>query len=109
MKSKTRFARKCDKIFWMIVSLLPIIIYFISYFYKASAAADFTSFMTVYRFDFIADIFESVFTTAGFGQLYCVDYLSYVVGVEIAHCLFDVVVFIPRLAHKWIGKAVQDE
>lgn len=109
MKSKTRFSRKCDKIFWLLVSLLPLIIYFIAFFNRTDAAADFTQFMSAYRFDFIADIFESVFTTAGFGQLYCIDYLSYVVGVEIIHCLFDVIVFIPRLAHKWIGKAVQDE
>ena len=35
--------------------------------------------------------------------------LSYCVNIEIVHVLFDVLVFIPRLTHKWVRKAVQDE
>lgn len=108
MKSKNRFARKCDKVFWFIVLLLPLFAYFVTA-YDRSIQPTFLEYMAIYRFGFVADIFESVFIKANFGTLPIVDYLSYCVGVEIAHCLFDVVVFIPRLAHKWISKAVQDD
>lgn len=108
MKSKNRFARKCDKVFWFIIFLLPLFTYFVVA-YRQTGAPDFLTYCEAYRFDFVANIFESVFTKANFGSLPIVNYLSYCVGVEIAHCLFDVFVFIPRLAHKWIGKAVQDE
>ena len=107
MKSKNRFARKLDGIFWFIILLLPVFSYFVCY-YRGTGAPDFFAYCEPFRFDFIANIFESVFTKAEFGSLPVVSYLSYCVGVEIAHCLFDVIVFIPRLAHKWIGKAVQD-
>ena len=108
MKSKNRFARKCDKVFWFIVLLLPIFTYFVVA-YRQAGAPDFLTYCEAYRFGFIADIFDSVFTTSQFGNLSITNFLSYCVGVEIAHCLFDVVVFIPRLAHKFISKAVQDE
>lgn len=108
MKSKNRFARKCDKVFWFIVLLLPIFAFFVTGYNKATVPV-FLDYMAIFRFDFIANIFESVFTKANFGALPIVDYLSYCVGVEIAHCLFDVVVFIPRFCHKIIAKAVQDE
>lgn len=36
-------------------------------------------------------------------------YITYCVNIEIIHVFFDVIVFIPRLAHKWVGKAVQDD
>lgn len=108
MKSKNRFARKCDKVFWFIVLLLPLFTYFVIA-YRQPDAPDFLAYSTIYRFPFIADIFDSVFTTSNFICFPIINYLSYCVGVEIAHCFFDVVVFIPRLAHKWIGKAVQDD
>lgn len=108
MTSKRRFAYKCDKVFWLIVALLPVIAFFVVNFRSASSQ-DFLVYMEAWQFDFIYNAFESAFTTANFGALACFSYLSYVAGVEIAHCLFDIVVFIPRLAHKFIGKAVQDD
>ena len=60
-------------------------------------------------FTFVSDIFDEV-TQAAFKTTFAINkYLAYVAGVEVFHVMFDVVVFIPRLAHKWIGKAVQDE
>lgn len=108
MKSKNRFSRKCDQVFWFALSVLPLFLYFLTAFRNPSAVS-FAEFIQPFRFPFIADIFESVFSTANFDGVYILDFLSYCVGVEIAHCLFDVVVFIPRLAHKFISKAVQDE
>lgn len=105
MKIHNRTLRKCDTIFWFIASILPIVLYFLLAF-RNPAAADFATFIQTFRFPFIADVFESVFSTANMSGVYILDYLSYCVGVEIAHCLFDIVVFIPRFAHKLIGKAV---
>lgn len=36
-------------------------------------------------------------------------YLTYCVMVTIAHVVYDVMVFIPRLSHKWLGKATQQD
>lgn len=38
-----------------------------------------------------------------------ISYIVYVVNIELIHIAFDVIVFIPRLCHKWVGKAVQDD
>lgn len=109
MKSKNRFSRKIDKIFWFIVALLPIIIYFVTA-YRNPSAPDFFTFCISWRFDYVSRIFESVFATSfGGAEIGILMYLSYVVCVEIAHCMFDILVFIPRLAHKFISKAVQDD
>ena len=108
MKSKNRFGRKCDKIFWVIVLLLPVFTYFVTA-YRITGAPDFLTYCEAYRFDFVANIFESVFTMSNFGALPIANFLSYCVGVELAHVMFDVIVFIPRFSHKLISKAVQDE
>ena len=65
--------------------------------------------------DFVRQTMLSIFGENGAFPLFdsynqsIVYYLSYCVNIEIVHVLFDVLVFIPRLAHKWVGKAVQDE
>lgn len=109
MKSKNRFSRKVDKIFWLIVALLPIFAYFVVA-YRNPEAVTFWAYLGNWRFDAIWFTLESVFTKAfNVSNFFILEYLSYLVGVEIAHCMFDVLVFIPRLAHKFIAKAVQDD
>lgn len=120
--SNTRFAYKLDKIFWFLISFLPLIIYISAYlFFQTSTPTSFSSFMTtvwgilpdqknpVYYVLFNlfsqAGIFPLV-SEVGVGFFY---FLSYLINVEILHVFFDVIVFIPRLAHKWVSKAVQDD
>lgn len=107
--SKRRFAYKLDMIFWFIVMMLPLITYFIVS-YRQGNAVEFLTYVSNFSpFPFIADIFDSVLTTAFGHSFQIVPLIAYFVGVEIIHVLFDVVVFIPRLAHKWVSIAVQDD
>lgn len=107
--TKRRLTFKLDAIFWFIVSLLPILVYFVVNYRNASAPDFFTYVSGFAPFLFIENILDVVTTTA-FGAPFKLNaFLSYCVGVEILHVLFDVIVFIPRLAHKWISKAVQDD
>ena len=106
---KRRLSYKIDAVFWFIVSMLPIIVYLILNYRNPSAPDFFTYVLGFAPFEFIQDILDNVTETA-FGAPFRLNaFLSYCVGVEILHVLFDVIVFIPRLAHKWISKAVQDD
>lgn len=107
-KNKQRFAWRLDKIFWFICLIMPILAYFVANFH-ALESANFLEYLNTWRFAYVADIFDSVLSKVGFGTFPLNGFLSYCVGVEIVHCFFDVCVFIPRLAHKWVGKAVQDD
>ena len=108
MKTKsrgTRFAHKLDKLFWWIVALMPVFIYLFGNFRNAGASmTDF--FAIVPTFPFIENILNEV-TQLAFGCTFALNvYFSYLVGVEIMHVLFDVIVFIPRFAHKITAKAI---
>lgn len=107
--TKNRTSYKFDKFFWTVVMLLPILVYLTVNKQNPEAPGFFVFLDSFSPFAFISDIFDSVTQTA-FNTTFAVNkYLAYVVGVEIYHVMFDVVVFIPRLAHKWISKAVQDD
>lgn len=107
--TKRRLSYKLDMLFWFLVSVLPILVYLLVNFHNP-AAPDFFEYLSGFApFSFLEEIFDSVTETA-FGSSFRLNsYLAYCVAVEILHVLFDVVVFIPRLAHKWISKAVQDD
>ena len=107
--TKTRTSYKIDKIFWFIVSVLPILVYLTINKRNPEAPGFFVFLDSFSPFTFVSDIFDEV-TQAAFKTTFAINkYLAYVAGVEVFHVMFDVVVFIPRLAHKWISKAVQDE
>ena len=108
-QSKHRFSYKLDLVFWFIVMMLPILVYFITA-YRNPEAIGFLEFVSSFSpFPFIENILNDV-SQAAFGSTFAISGLfGYFVGVEIFHVLFDVIVFIPRLAHKWVSKAVQDE
>lgn len=94
---------KIDTYLWAFMWLLPFLAYFVAFFNNASNAPLFLTYIDDYfAFDFIKDIFDDVFS-AVFGNGLAIDgLLSYLVAVEIGHVMFDVVVFIPRMAHKFI-------
>lgn len=122
--SNTRFAYKLDKIFWFLLTLLPIILYVVYLFANRSGTIlDFNKFLqTIFNFDYPTGLSKnpiynvlfalfsfsetSVFPALPFSFLYLFTYMA---SVEVVHVCFDVIVFIPRLAHKWISKAVQDD
>lgn len=122
--SNTRFAYKLDKIFWFLLTFLPIILYVVYLFANRSGTfLDFNKFLqAIFNYDYPTGLSKnpvynvlfalfsfsdtSVFPVLPFSLLYLFTYMA---SVEVVHVCFDVIVFIPRLAHKWISKAVQDD
>lgn len=121
-QSESRFGRKLDKIFWFFISFAPLIfyaLYLISHF-EQSEYFSFYVFLSNYLGLFfssnntLSSIFSSILGPSGIFPVFSAQsgwlvLFSYLATVEVVHALFDVVVFIPRLAHKWISKAVQDD
>lgn len=123
--SNTRFSYKLDKIFWFVISFFPLFSWLI---YLLSFSGYTTSPLTFYawleqNFAFMGQVSQSPIYSIFF-QLFSITsvtslfpilstslmaFFSYLVTVEIIHVIYDVIVFIPRLAHKWISKAVQDD
>lgn len=120
--TKNRFSYKLDKIFWWIVALAPLFCYFLYVPFKSisgdpvSVAGflldNFLSY-TVFGNNPIWVAFYRIFSKDGVFPLFGDERAMYIffwfISVELVHLFFDVIVFIPRLAHKWISKAVQDD
>lgn len=121
----TRFSYKLDKIFWFIISFFPLFSWLVYLFsFSGYAVSPLTFFAWLEQnFGFMGQISQSViystlyqiFSITSVESLFpalstsLMAFFAYLVTVEIVHVLYDVIVFIPRLAHKWISKAVQDD
>ena len=103
----TRFGKKIDYIFWFIISIIPLIVYFVSCWNNPNTI-DFSTFIANYRFTFIADIFNQIFTDTFIFPTALVDFISYFCSVEIIHVFVDCIVFIPRFAHNFTNKLYGD-
>ena len=102
-----RFYKKIDCVFWFIVAVLPILVFVVSFF-RSPETANFVTFISAYRFDFVANIFNQIFTDNLVFPSVLVDFLSYFVSVDIIHVFIDFIVFIPRFAHKLTNKFYGD-
>ena len=100
-----KLKQKIDHLLWAFVWMLPLFAFFVSYYRIGSAPQLLTFIDEQFAFPFVRDIINNVWTTAFGAALPLAGYLSYLVGVEIAHCLFDVVVFIPRFAHSLVERS----
>ena len=122
--TKNRFSYKLDKLFWWIVTLFPIFAYLFflitASLNEVSADVTFSDFLNQRLGIFfsmnttVSNAFYEVFGPKGILPMFSsnsglIQLFSYFVSIEIVHVLFDILVFIPRLAHKWISKAVQDD
>lgn len=124
-KTTSRFAFKLDKFFWFVISFFPLFSWLI---YLFSASSYTTSPLTFYAwldqyFGFMGQIQKSaiystlyqIFSITSVNSLFpalstaLMAFFTYLVTIEIVHVVYDVIIFIPRLAHKWISKAVQDD
>ena len=121
----TRFSYKLDKIFWFVVSFFPLfswLLYLFSFSSYTESPLTFFAWLEQ-NFVFMGQISKSVIYST-FYQIFSITsadslfpvlstslmaFFTYLVTVEIVHVIYDVIVFIPRLAHKWISKAVQDD
>ena len=105
-KSQERLSRKLDAVLWFLLALLPVIVYFVMY-YRTGNAVPFSDYINdIWRFDFIANIFESVFSSTGiFGSSFVIaPYISYLVSLEIMRVFFYAIVFVPRFAYHFLTK-----
>lgn len=121
----TRFSYKLDKIFWFVISFFPLFSWLI-YLFSFSSYTELP--LTFYAwldqcFGFMGQVQKSViystlyqiFSITSVDSLFPVlstslmAFFTYLVTVEVVHVVYDVIIFIPRLAHKWISKAVQDD
>lgn len=123
--NNTRFFYKLDKIFWFVISFFPLfswLIYLFSFSGYATPPLTFYAWLDQ-NFGFMGQIqnsaiystFYQIFSITSVSSLFptlstsLMAFFTYLITVEIVHVIYDVIVFIPRLAHKWISKAVQDD
>lgn len=101
-----KLKQKIDLVMWAIIALLPVFAYFVVNYRMTTEWLDFISFVdSFFCCTFVAGILDNVWVTAFGESLVIAPYLGYLITVEIAHCLFDVVVFIPRFAHSLIERS----
>ena len=120
---KRTIANLVDSFFWLLVAILPIVLYLITCFsYKLTNATEsvvaFLPFMKSLGLVDSGLIYNSLFDLFGTGgilPLFSAEnnailvFLSYFVSVEIVHLAVDFLLFIPRLAHKYMNTFTQNE
>lgn len=120
---KRTIANLVDSFFWLLVAILPIVLYLITCFsYKLTNATDsvigFLPFMKSLGLVDSGLIYKSLsdlFGTAGILPLFSAEnnailvFLSYFVSVEIVHLAVDFLLFIARLGHKYMNTFTQNE
>jgi hypothetical protein len=84
--------------------MLPVFAFFVSWYRIGSAPEILTFIDEQFAFPWVRDLINDVWQTAFGAELQLAGFLSYLIAVEVAHCLFDAVVFIPRFAHSLIEK-----
>lgn len=90
-----------DRIFWFIVMTLPLWSWLIVSFRNPSALP-LLSYLQDFDFPFVSSVFDSVFAFFDNYTFGLTNFIAYLVAVEIAHCAFDIIVFIPRFCHSLI-------
>ena len=99
-----KFKAKIDLVLWALIWVLPVFAFFVSW-YRIGSAPELLAFIDEqFAFGFVRDIINNVWSLAFGSTLPLAGYLSYLIAVEVAHCLFDAVVFIPRFAHAIIER-----
>ena len=101
------FKEKLDRVLWAVIWLLPVLAYFIQY-YRAGTEINLLQFIdNNFTFDFVKNIINGAWNKGFGGDLKLAGYLSYLAAVEIAHCLYEVIVFIPKMAQEFYNKAIE--
>lgn len=121
--TKNRFSYKLDKLFWFFIQIFPLLCFAV-YCIAGTRGNDvvvptFNSFLIKLGFNYqegnvFYTVLAQLFGSMGVFPLFVdsggiILYLTYVLTMEVLHVCFDVIIFIPRLAHKWISKGVQDD
>ena len=94
--------KRLDSLFWFMMYLLPIFCFFVIYFRSGTFEAFHMYIGSEWAFSWVSNVLDSITYMAFEETFYLTGYISYLVSVEIIHCFFDVIVFIPRFAHSLI-------
>lgn len=106
---KRNFAYFVDTTFWFLLSILPLIVFVIMLWHNGLNGITMTTAFNACGLDiitnnFIFDGLVSLFGVDGVFPLFnspdLLIYLTYLIGITIAHLAVDVLLFIPRFAHK---------
>lgn len=101
-----------DNIFWYLIYLLPIIIWIVVSFrtgtiISLSTALDTMGLKVLDNNQIIANLSE-IFGNSGvipmFASADVLLYMAYFISVYLIHLFVDFLLFIPRIAHKWLNK-----
>lgn len=102
-----------DKLFWCLVVSLPLIIYALSYVHEGITLANVLSQFGISTNNVVYTALNGLFGTGGvlefFNSTEVMLYFTYFVAVEIVHLAVDFLVFIPRLAHKFLNFLTRSE
>lgn len=118
---KRTISNLADTIFWYLVYLLPVIgylLYLIAEPSSGTSLVSFESFFTNIGLGLVSDnvvvsTLKDIFGTGGVLPLFTTDtpfiIFGWFVCTFITHLAVDFLLFIPRLAHKWMNKFTQGD
>lgn len=120
---KRTIANIVDSAFWLLVAILPLVLYLITCLsYKLQSSTDtLTAFLPFMKnlglldSGIIYNSLSDLFGSGGILPLFSAEnnavlvFLSYFVSVEIVHLAVDFLLFIPRLGHKYMNTFTQNE
>ena len=110
MRKKT-ISYAVDKIFWYLLYFLPILVYFI-YSFKSGSLVTLSSVFDSVGLGILSDnvILTSLSSIFGVGGVFPIFsspdiliFFTWFIGVYLAHLFVDFLLFIPRLAHRWLS------
>jgi hypothetical protein len=96
--------QKIDLWLWALIWILPVLGYVVSFWRTGNAVPIFEYINANFSFEMIRDVLDQIWLKAFGSQLVLSGYISYLIVVEVVHCVFDAIVFIPRFAHTLIDK-----
>ena len=114
--TKKKISKIFDKAFWGFIMMLPLLVYLV-YIIKNGSTYSLESVFT--DFGFGIDTTNVIFTTlsslligsgsaiAGFTGNGIVLYITYISLVELIHLIVDCLLYIPRIAMKFLDKGVE--
>lgn len=114
---KRNFSFCLDNFFWYVIYFMPIIFYcfaFLSHVYTPPAFDVFFEFIgvdvaTTQTYGVLLDIFGTSGVMPLFDSPEIFTVLAWFINCVIVHLAVDFLLFIPRLAHKWLGALTQND
>lgn len=116
MRKKT-INRVADTIFWYLLYFMPVLAYLILIAVQPGSITTLDGVfdilgLNVFTTGTIYTSLDGIFGVNGilplFTQTGLLQFFTYFISVYIAHLFVDFLLFIPRIAHKWMSKAYQE-